>query len=72
MYFTRAELIDYVCELKTKYPIISVEDPLGENDFEGFTELTPRAGIQIVGDDLFVTNPARLKKGISVKAQTPY
>ena len=68
MYFTRAELIDYVCELKTKYPIISVEDPLGENDFEGFTELTPRAGIQIVGDDLFVTNPARLKKGISVKA----
>lgn len=68
MYFTRDELIDYVCELKAKYPIVSIEDPLGENDFNGFAELTPRAGIQIVGDDLFVTNPKRLQKGISVGA----
>ena len=68
MYFTRDELIDYVCELKAKYPIVSIEDPLGENDFNGFAELTPRAGIQIVGDDLFVTNPKRLQKGISAGA----
>lgn len=68
MFFTSQELMDYILELKTKYPIISAEDPLGENDFEGFAELTPRAGIQIVGDDLFVTNHSRLKKGISMGA----
>lgn len=68
IFFTREELVDYVCNLKDKYPIISVEDPLGENDFEGFTDITARSDIQIVGDDLFVTNPKRLKKGIDNSA----
>jgi enolase len=49
-----------------KYPIISIEDGLGEHDWEGWKKLTARLGkkVQIVGDDLFVTNPAILKKGI--------
>jgi len=68
IYFTQQELIEYLCELKEKYPIISMEDPLGENDFSGFAEITSRAKIQIVGDDLFVTNPKRLKKGINNNA----
>ena len=68
IFFTREELTDYICTLKNRYPIISVEDPLSENDFIGFTDITNRAGIQIVGDDLFVTNPKRLKKGIDNKA----
>ena len=61
-----SELIDYWEDLCARYPIFSIEDPLGENDFEGFSELTRRIGdrIQIVGDDLFVTNPKRLKEGI--------
>lgn len=63
---TTSELIDYWEDLCIRYPIFSIEDPLGENDFEGFSELTRRIGdrIQIVGDDLFVTNPTRLKEGI--------
>lgn len=63
---TREELISYWEDLSSRYPIFSIEDPLGENDFEGFSELTERIGdrIQIVGDDLFVTNPKRLKDGI--------
>lgn len=61
-----SELVDYWEDLCARYPIFSIEDPLGENDFEGFSELTRRIGdrIQIVGDDLFVTNPKRLKEGI--------
>lgn len=60
------ELIDYWADLVLRYPICSIEDPLGENDFEGFAELTKRIGdrVQIVGDDLFVTNPKRLREGI--------
>lgn len=60
------ELIAYWEELVSRYPIFSIEDPLGENDFEGFAELTRRIGdkVQIVGDDLFVTNPKRLNEGI--------
>lgn len=60
------EMIEYWCNLCEKYPIFSIEDPLGENDFEGFTRLTERLGdkVQIVGDDLFVTNPERLRDGI--------
>ena len=56
--------------LTKKYPIISVEDALGENDFEGFEKLTSRIGsnVQLVGDDLFVTNEKRLKKGIGMSA----
>ena len=64
---TKEELFDYYGNLVKQYPIISIEDPLGENDFDGFAELTRKfsGSIQIVGDDLFVTNEKRLKKGIS-------
>ena len=60
------ELIDYWAELAEKYPIISIEDPLGEEDFESWRELTDRLGskVQLVGDDLFVTNKERLQQGI--------
>ncbi len=53
-----------------QYPIVSVEDPLDEDDWQGFVDLTERVGqgVQIVGDDLFVTNPERLGKGIKMKA----
>ncbi len=63
---TREELTSYFEALGRKYPLISVEDPLGEDDFEGFARLTAQLGgrLQIVGDDLFVTNPARLREGI--------
>lgn len=62
---TRTELIDFFARLTEKYPIISIEDPLGQEDFEGFAEITERLrGVQIVGDDLFVTNNSRLAKGI--------
>lgn len=60
------ELVAYWENLCSQYPIFSIEDPLGENDFGGFASLTERMNgrIQIVGDDLFVTNPERLKAGI--------
>ncbi len=60
------EMIEYWCGLCEKYPIYSIEDPLSENDFDGFKKLTDRLGdkVQIVGDDLFVTNPERLRDGI--------
>lgn len=63
---TSDELIAYWENLCNQYPIFSIEDPLGENDFGGFTSLTARMNgrIQIVGDDLFVTNPERLRAGI--------
>lgn len=63
---TTEQLIDYWENLISRYPIFSIEDPLGENDFEGFTSLTERIGdrVQLVGDDLFVTNPERLMQGI--------
>ena len=63
---TSEEMIDYIEELCNKYPIISVEDGLAEEDWEAWEELTKRLGnkIQLVGDDLFVTNPTRLRKGI--------
>lgn len=65
--FTASELSDRWEKLCSKYPIISIEDGLGENDFEGWTELTKRLGkkVQLVGDDLFVTNTKRLSRGIS-------
>lgn len=64
---TREELIDRYEKLTGLYPIVSIEDPLSEDDFEGFSALTTRIGrrVQIVGDDLFVTNPARLRQGIA-------
>ena len=63
---TTDEMIDMYAEWVEKYPIISIEDGLGERDWDGWKKLTDRLGakVQIVGDDLFVTNPAILKEGI--------
>jgi enolase len=60
------EMIAYYTELVNAYPIVSIEDPLDEDDWDGWTKMTSELGskIQIVGDDLFVTNPERLAKGI--------
>ena len=64
--FTSDELIEHWEKLVDKYPIISIEDALDEEDWEGWKKLTERLGdkVQLVGDDLFVTNTERLKKGI--------
>ena len=64
--FTTEELIEYYDELINKYPIISIEDPLYQNDWDGFADITKRLKdrVQIVGDDLFVTNKKYLEKGI--------
>ncbi len=66
---TREEMVEYIVDLTEKYPIISVEDGLAEEDCEGWKMLTNRIGenIQLVGDDLFVTNTRRLQKGIDNK-----
>ena len=63
---TSDEMIDMLAEWVEKYPIISIEDGLGERDWDGWKKLTDRLGskVQIVGDDLFVTNPKILKEGI--------
>ncbi|MBN1682786.1 phosphopyruvate hydratase [Candidatus Bathyarchaeota archaeon] len=66
--YTTNQLIDYYKELVGKYPIISIEDPLYEEDFDGFAALTKVLSIQILGDDLFVTNSKRLQKGIDLGA----
>ena len=65
---SRGELIDYYRELAAAYPVVSIEDPLQEDDFEGFAEATKALPIQILGDDLFVTNTARLRRGIEMGA----
>ena len=67
---TTDEMIDYYERLIEKYPIVSIEDGLQENDWEGWTKMTERLGsrVQLVGDDLFVTNPKRLREGIEKKA----
>ena len=67
--FTSAEFVDYLAAWVDKYPIISIEDGLAEGDWHGWGIMTDKLGnkIQIVGDDLFVTNPAILKKGIEAK-----
>ncbi len=67
---TTDELIDFYEELVNKYPIISIEDPVDENDWEGFTKITEKLGdkIQLVGDDLFVTNKKCLQMGIDKHA----
>ena len=66
IYKTKAEMIDYIIDLAGKYPIISIEDGLAEEDWKSWKELTKRMEnkIQLVGDDLFVTNSSRLLKGI--------
>ena len=64
-----AELIDYYVQLCNKYPIVSIEDGMDENDWDGWKLLTEKLGgkVQLVGDDLFVTNPERLCRGIEEK-----
>jgi len=65
-----AELIDYLDKISSQYPIISIEDGLHEDDWESWKMLTERIGnrVQLVGDDLFVTNPTRLQNGIQLGA----
>ncbi|WP_343519839.1 phosphopyruvate hydratase [Sphingomonas sp.] len=60
------EMADYLADLVARYPILSIEDGMGEDDFEGWKALTDKVGgkVQLVGDDLFVTNPKRLAMGI--------
>jgi enolase len=64
------ELTAYYADLASSFPLVSIEDPLDENDWEGWTHLTAELGdkVQIVGDDLYVTNPKRLAEGIAQKA----
>ena len=68
--FTTIEMINYIKELCLKYPITSVEDGLDEDDWEGWEQLTESIGtdVQLVGDDLFVTNPERITKGVETHA----
>ena len=67
---TTDEMINYYADLCDRYPLVSIEDGLDENDWDGWIELTKRIGdrVQLVGDDLFVTNPARIAEGIKKKA----
>lgn len=67
--FTSAEFSDYLKQLSEKYPIVSIEDGMDESDWDGWADLTKKTGdkIQLVGDDLFVTNTKILKKGIDRK-----
>ncbi|MEN2737088.1 phosphopyruvate hydratase [Microbacterium sp. X-17] len=67
---TAAEMSAYYQELAANYPLVSIEDPLAEDDWEGWTLLNAELGgkLQLVGDDLFVTNPKRLAQGIKAKA----
>jgi enolase len=66
--FTTDQLIDFWKDLAGKYPIRSIEDPLGEEDWQGWAKITEALGskVQLVGDDLFVTNTKRLEKGITM------
>jgi enolase len=66
--YTTDELIELYRELIAAYPIISIEDPIQEEDYEGFAKATKLLPAQVVGDDLFVTNPKRLAKGIELGA----
>lgn len=68
--FTSDEMVEYWVRLVSKYPIISLEDPLGEEDFEGFAKLVKKIGkkVQVVGDDLFATSIERLRRGVEMKA----
>ncbi|CAM3403301.1 phosphopyruvate hydratase [Stackebrandtia soli] len=64
------DMISYYAEMIGQHPIVSIEDPLSENDWDGWVEMTAELGgkIQIVGDDLFVTNPERLRRGVDMQA----
>ena len=63
---TSAEMVDYYADLVANYPLVSIEDPLDEEDWDGWKAMTEQLGdkVQLVGDDLFVTNPERLQRGI--------
>ena len=65
---TNTEMVDFLADLCAKYPIISIEDGLDQNDWDGWKYLTDKLGdkVQLVGDDFFVTNTARLSKGIEL------
>ena len=65
-----AEMVAYYSELLANYPLVSIEDPLAEDDWSGWAQMTAELGdkVQIVGDDLYVTNPERLQKGIDMAA----
>ena len=67
---TPAEMIAYYEQLVRDYPLVSIEDPLSEDEWDSWSQLVAEVGdrVQIVGDDLFVTNPERLAKGIELKA----
>ena len=65
---TTPKSVDYFLQLSKKYPIKSIEDPFSEDDWDNWNKLTQKIGIQIVGDDLFVTNKKRLEKGIKEKS----
>lgn len=69
---TSAEMVDWYEDMVSKYPIISIEDGLDENDWEGHKLLTERLGskVQLVGDDLFVTNTKKLSEGIKTALVT--
>ncbi len=64
------EMISYYSDLLARFPLVSIEDPLAEDDWAGWTKITAELGtkVQLVGDDLYVTNPTRLQKGIDLKA----
>ncbi len=68
--YTGEELTKFWVDLVTDYPLATIEDPLAEDDWDGYVHLTEQVGdkVQVVGDDFFVTNPVRLKKGIDMKA----
>ncbi|MEI6186327.1 MAG: phosphopyruvate hydratase [Dehalococcoidia bacterium] len=68
--FSSAEMVDFYADWVSKYPIISIEDGLDEDDWDGWVGLTHKLGkkVQLVGDDLYVTNVKRLKKGVEKKA----
>ena len=70
---TADEMIAYYAELVAKYPLVSIEDPLDEEDWDGWKKITDELGdkVQLVGDDLFVTNPERLARGIEATPRTP-
>ena len=67
---TSAQMVDFYADLVSSYPMVSIEDPLDEEDWEGWASLVERVGdaVQVVGDDLFVTNPTRLQRGIDSRA----
>ena len=67
---TASEMVAYYAELLENYPLVSIEDPLAEDDWAGWASITKELGekVQLVGDDLYVTNPVRLQKGIDMAA----